>query len=47
MIYITAGPRRVFVGLFFAGIMHDIVMHDVAPAGDAEIPDLNYIGLGR
>lgn len=45
MIYITTGPHRVFVELFFVGIMYDIVMHDVAPAGDAEIPDLNYIGL--
>jgi hypothetical protein len=25
--------------------MRDIVMHGVASASDAEIPDLNYIGL--
>lgn len=45
MIYITTGPRVAYSSsLFFVDIMRDIVMHDVAPAGDAEIPDLNYIG---
>lgn len=48
MIYITTLAETVVsrtLELFFGGIMRDIVMHGVASASDAEIPDLNYIGL--